>query len=300
MRRTAHLLLPATVALTLLLAACTAGPGGSPGPIAHPAGDQLVLRIAYSGGLAGPTLQLTEIPPFTLTGDGRVIVPGAQIELFPGPALPAVNVRRLTEDGIQAVLNEVARTGVFGASVEFRGAQNFVMDGGDTIFSLNADGREVEVVVYALGILDPAAQNPGISATEIAAHAALLRLSERLSNLDGWLGDGMWAEPSWHPFEPAAMRLIVRNADADPPDGSGIGNALLDWPDASDPATFGGPAEGDSQRCGVVRGQVAKDWYEALSVANELTRFVKGDHRYQVTVRFMLPDEPPECPAQAV
>jgi hypothetical protein len=96
------------------------------------------------------------------------------------------------------------------------------------------------------------------------------------------------------------MRLIVRNADADPPDGSGIGNALLDWPAGSDPATFGDPAQGGSLRCGVVSGQTAKDWYEALSVANELTRFVKDDHRYQLTVRFMLPDEPPECPAEAI
>jgi hypothetical protein len=36
---------------------------------------------------------------------------------------------------------------------------------------------------------------------------------------------------------------------------------------------------------------------EPLSGANGLTRFVKGDHRYRVTVRFQLPDEPPECPA---
>jgi len=244
-------------------------------------------------------MQLTEIPPFTLTGDGRVIVPGAQIELFPGPALPAVNVRRLTEDGIQAVLNEVARTALFGASVEYRGAQNFVMDGSDTIFSLHADGREVEVVVYGLGILDPAAPNTGISAAEIAAHGALQRLSDRLMNLEGWVPASAWAEPSWRPYQPEALRLLVRNADADPPDGSGIGNQLLDWPDASDPAAFGDPAEGGSLRCGVVNGQDAKDWYGALSTANQLTRFVKDDHRYQVTVRFMLPDEPLECPAQA-
>ena len=300
MRRIGRPLLPATVALSLLLAACAGGPGGSGEPITHPTGDQLVLRIAYRGGLAGPATQLTDFPTFTLVGDGRVIVPGAQIEIFPGRALPAVNVRRLTEDGIQAVLDEVAGTGLFGASVEYRGAQNFVMDASDTIFSLRADGREVEVVVYGLGTLDPAAQNTGISAAEIAAHGTLMRLSERLMNLDAWLDAGMWADPAWLQFEPAALRLIVRNADADPPDGSGIGNALLDWPTDSDPATFGDPAEGGSVRCGVVSGPAATDWYEALSVANELTRFVKDDHRYHVTVRLMLPDEPPECPAGPV
>jgi hypothetical protein len=288
------------LALALLLAACTAGPGGSEGPIAHPNGDELVLRIEYRGGFPGPDFLFTAFPSFTLTGDGRVIVPGAQIELFPGPALPAVNVRRLNEAGIQALLNEVAQSRLFGASIEYRGAQNCVMDASDTVFSLRADGREVEVVVYGLGTLDPAGQCPGVSAAEIAAHGALSRVNDRLMNLDGWLPASAWSEPSWRPFQPEALRLLIRNADADPPDGSGIGNQLLDWPSGSDPATFGDPTNAAELRCGVVSGQNATDWYEILSGANQLIRFVKDDHRYQVAVRFMLPDEPLECPAQAV
>ena len=291
--------MPAAVAMSLLLAACSGGPGGSGGPIAHPQGDELVLRIEFRGGMLGPGALAATLPPFTLTGDGRVIVPGAQIELFPGPLLPAVNVRRLAEDGIQALLAEVTRTGLFTTSVEFRGAQDFVMDAGDTVFTLHAAGREVEVVVFGLGTLDPAGNYPTISAAEIAAHGVLQRLSDRLMNPDSWLGEGLWAEPAWRAYQPEAMRLLVRNADADPPDDSGIGNQLLDWPAGSDPATFG-EATSDGERCGVVTGQEATDWYELLTGANQLTRFVSGDHRYQLTVRFMLPDEPPECPAQPV
>lgn len=299
MRRTARLLLPAIVALSILLAACTAGPGGSSGPIDHPTGDELVLRIEYSGGLVGPAFLFTSFPPFTLSGDGRVIVEGAQIAIFPGPALPAVNVRRLTEAGIQAVLDEVARTALFGSNVEYRGAQNCVMDVGDTIFTLHADGREVKVVVYGLGTLDPAGGCPGVSAAEIAAHRTLQNLSDRLTNMEAWLPAGAWAEPTWRAYQPEALRLLVRNADADPPDGSGIGSGLLDWPDASDPATFGDADALGDQRCGVVTGQSAQDWYAALSGANQLTRFVRGGHRYQVSVRFLLPDEPLECPQGA-
>jgi hypothetical protein len=283
------------MALSLLLAACAA-PGGSSGPIEHPTGDDLVLRIEFSGGFVGPAFIFTSFPSFTLSGDGRVIVPGAQDAIFPGPALPAVNVRRLSEAGIQAVLNEVARTGQFGASVAYRGAQNCVADAPDTIFTLHADGRQVQVTVYALGILDPSGSCPGVSAAEIAAHRTLQLLSERLSNLDAWLPANAWAEPSWRPYQPSALRLLVRNADADPPDGSGIPNPLLDWPDPSDPAAFGPPSPLSDQRCGVVSGQRAQDWYAALSGANQLTRFTKDGHRYQVTVRFMLPDEPLSCP----
>lgn len=299
MRRIVRPLLPVAFSLSLILAACSGGPGGSGGQIPHPDGNNLVLRLDYRGGMIRD-FHLTGFPPFTLTGDGRVIVPGAQIDIFPPPALPAVQVRRLTEAGIQAILAEIARTGLFGESVEYRGAQNFVTDAGDTVFTLHADGEDVEVVIHGLGGLDPSGEYPGVPAAEIAAHGTLAQLSDRLTNPDGWLAADMWADAEWQPFEPEALRLLVRNADEDPPDDSGIGNALLEWPEGSDPATFGDPASGGTLQCGVVSGEEAKDWYQLLSEANQLTRFVNGDHRYQVTVRFMLPDEPLECPAEAV
>lgn len=295
MRRIARPLLPAAMALAITLTSC-AGPGDSAGPIDHPSGDGLVLRIEYSGGFVPPAFLLTSFPSFTLAGDGRVIVPGAQIDIFPGPALPAANVRRLSEAGIQAVLREVARTGLFGATIEFRGAQNCVADASDTIFTLHADRHDVRVTVYALGTLDPANGCQGVSSAEAAAHRALQQLGERLTNLEAWLPASGWVDTTSRPYQPEALRLVVRNADADPPDGSGVGNALVDWPASSDPATFGDPAAFGDQRCGVVSGQTAKDWYALLSTSNQLTRFVKDGHRYEVTVRLLLPDEPPACP----
>jgi hypothetical protein len=298
MTRIARPLAPAALALSVLLAACAGGAGGSTGPIAHPAGDDLVLRVEYGGGMIRDFF-LTGFPPFTMTGDGRVIVPGAQIDIFPGPALPAVNVRKLTEEGIQAILKEVARTGLFSTSAEFRGAQNFVADAGDTILTLQAGGKDVVITVYALGLLSPVGNYPGVSDAELAAHRTLSHMVEELGNLDAQLPASAWADTAWHPFQPEALRLLVRNADADPPDENGIGNALLDWPVDSDPATFGDVTAGGDKRCGVVSGQEAEDWYTALGNANQLTRFTKGDHRYAVTVRFQLPDEPLECPQPA-
>jgi hypothetical protein len=295
MTRIARSLLSVAVALSIGLTAC-ASRGGTTGPITHPAGNDLVLRIEYTGGFVPAEFLFTSFPSFTLTGDGRVIVPGAQIDIFPGPALPAVNVRRLSEAGIQAVLNEVARTGLFGTSVEFRGAQNCVADASDTNFILHADARDVKVVVYGLGTVDPTSGCPGVSSAEATAHRALQGLSDRLTNLDAWLPATGWAETAWHAYKPTALRLLVRNTDADPPDGSGLANALVDWPDSSNPTTFGDLSQITQQRCGVVSGQRAQDWYAALSAANQLTRFVKDDHRNAVTVRPLLPDEAAECP----
>ena len=203
-------------------------------------------------------------------------------------------------DGIQAVLKQVIGTGLFGKSVELLAAQNFVADVGDTIFTLHADGADVTIRVYGLGVFDSAGTYPGVSAEELAANRTLSRLSQDLGNLDAILPASAWADAAWQPYQPEALRLLVRNADADAPDESGIGNGLLDWPVDSDPATFGDPTSDGAQRCGVVSGKEATDWYAALSSANQLTRFVKGAHRYEVTVRFQLPDEPPECPSPAV
>ena len=295
MRRIARPAQPAALALLVVLSACS-GPGSSPGPIDHPTGDALVLRMSYSGGMAGPMLDFAGFPPFSLTGDGRVFMQGAVPAIFPGPALPAVNVRRLSEAGIQAVLQEVARTGLFGTSIAFRGAQNCVMDAGDTVFTLHAEERAVTVTVYGLGTLDASNPCQGVSSSELAAHQALRTLSDRLGSFEAWLPASAWVETTWQAYRPEALRLIVRNADADPPDGSGISNPLVDWPDSSDPATFGQPGPFESERCGVVSGERADAWYAAIAAANQLTRFTKDQHRYQVTVRFFLPDEPLECP----
>ena len=286
-------------ALLLLLAACSGGSGPSDGQIAHPTGDELVLRVEYRGGmLAGGFF--TTLPSFTLLGDGRVILPGAQIDIFPGPALPSVQVRQLTEAGVQTVLNAVAASGQFARSADWRGAQNFVADAPDTVFTLNADGRTVTVTIYGLGTLVPGEEPPNFSTAEKPVHHALGQLVERLGTLDTWLPLTAWAtQQTWQPYVPDALRLLVRNADADPPDESGIANLELPWPTAVDPATFGEATEFGDFRCGVVTGDDADAWFESLSDANQLTRFVAGDHRYQVTVRPLLPDEPPECPSEA-
>jgi hypothetical protein len=287
---------PLTLGLSVLLAACSFGAGGSPDPVQHPVGDQLVLRVAFRGGFVAPQALLSRFPTFTLLGDGRVIVEGAHDEVYPGRALPAVLVRKLNEAGVQAVLAEVLGSGAFASSAEFRGAQNFIMDAANTVFTLRAAGREVTVVVYALNEFDTGANTHGVAAEEIATYRALTHLNDRLATLDQWLPSSDWTDTSWKPFVPESLRLVVRSAMADPPDESGIPNQLLPWPGSSDPGTFGAATTIAGSRCGAVSGEEATAWYAAMSTANELTRFVKGGDHYQVIARQLLPDEPLDCP----
>jgi hypothetical protein len=287
---------PLTLGLAALLASCALGAGGSPPPVQHPQGRQLVLRVAFQGGFVAPQVLLNRFPTFSLLGDGRVIAEGAQDMIYPGPALSAVLVRRLNEAGMQAVLAEVLGSGAFGSSGEFRGAQQVIMDAADTIFTLRAGGREVTVVVYALNEFDTSANTGGVSADEVATYRALSHLEARLTTLDQWLPSSDWTDAAWKPFVPESLRLVVRNATADPPDESGIANQLVPWPGSSAADSFGALTAIDGSRCGVVSGQHATAWYAALNTANALTRFVQGRERYQVTARQLLPDEPLECP----
>jgi hypothetical protein len=305
MRRTARspqrpALLTAGLLGTFILSAC-AGSGASASPtpddqIGHPEGDELVLRVEYAGGMVANS-HITNIPTFSMTGDGRVIVLGAQIDLFPGPALPPVLVRKLSEAGVQAVLQAVAASRQFASSVEWRGAQNFVADAANTVFTLHADGRDVVVDVYGLGTFADGQQPPNVPASEVAAHKALVTLNDRLTTLEQWLPADSWVDPAWDSYAAESLRLLLRNADADPPDDTGIGNTLIEWPVAGDAEAFGRPTSLDGYRCGVVSGEDAQAWYEVLESANQMTRWVSGEHRYEVTVRPLMPDEAKDCPA---
>ena len=68
-----------------------------------------------------------------VTGDGRVIMQGMQTLEFPGPALPALIERRLTEDGLQQVLRALEQTNLFTGDLELRGMNGMVADANDTI-----------------------------------------------------------------------------------------------------------------------------------------------------------------------
>ena len=100
------------------------------------------------------------------------------------------------------------------------------------------------------------------------------------------------------PFRAEALRLLVRNADAEAADPSGVARQVLPWPDAADAVTFGSAVSApQGERCGVVTGADAMAWLTVLARANAVTRFVAAGHSYAVTVRPLLPDEPRSCPS---
>ncbi len=300
---------PALVGGLLALSACAAS-GGTPPPssvpsgdgtIEHPGGSEAVLIVEYAGGMMPVDFAVTQLPAFVMLGDGRVIVQGMQTLEFPGPALPPLMERTLTPAGVQKVLEAVEDTNLFGEDVELRGAQAFVADAADTIFSLRAGGREVRLTVYALGMVTPGMElPPGMSAAEVNAHQALSQLNDALLNLDAWLTADDWEAEGWQPYEPDAFRLYVRDATGEPVDGGGLPEQVREWPTDDDPKAFGEEVVtfGNGTRCGVVEGDAGRAWLVELSASTQMTRWTTdGSNRLSVAPRPLLPHEERACPS---
>jgi hypothetical protein len=252
----------------------------------------VLLRLEHRGGFVPYEYHLTRVPHFSLHGDGRVIVTGAVPAIYPGPILPPLLERRLTEAGVQRVLRAALDSGALDRSATWDGAARFVADAADTVFTLRAGGREVVVSVYALGIGGDLSQ---LTAKERQAHEALSDLAAQLTDLESWLPASAWADDGWDAYRSDAIRLVTRNADGDPKSQDGISLRIEPWPLPGDPALFGDPTGVDGWRCGVVTGTDADAWWDALADADQLTRWRGGGHRYAVMPRPLLPDEPQSC-----
>ena len=295
MTRPRHALL-AALPVAVLLASCNLVSPPSYAGVPHPAGSELVVRVEWTGGFVPYEYLFTSLPRFTLLGDGRVFVDGPQIEIYPGPALPNVQVRRLTEEGIQSILFRIAESGLFDEGHSWNAATQFIADANSTVFTVRADNREVVVDVYALGLLaEPNVAPPGIPADELEAHDRLTALENDLLNLDAWIPADDWTDATWQSYEPDALRLLVANIDAQPPNPDGLDSEPIPWPGATDPDQFGTASTIQDFRCGVVSGEEGAAWYAAMSQANELTRWSRDGHLYSVTPRPLLPDEPLDC-----
>jgi len=308
---------PGLFVVLFLLAACAAPGGGSSGTsppagsddggasgdIEHPTASEPILVVDNTGGFIPVQFMATQLPVFVLLGDGRVIMQGAQTLEFPGPALPAIIERTLTEEGIQEVLRGVEDTGLFTTDVELNGAQSVVADAANTRFALNAGGREVTVSVYGLGALLPDMEPPpGMTSGEIEAHRILGQLNDGLMTLDTWLPGTAWESEGWQPYRPDAFRLYVRDVTGEPIEGGDLPEQVRDWPTDDDPAAFGEVEAffGDGTRCGVVDGELGGLWNEELNAATQMTLWTDdGERRFSVLARPVLPHEDPACPELA-
>ena len=285
----------AIAAVAVLASACGGvtnddpGSGGATGAtgatgIEHPTGaDQLILRMAYQGGFVPYEYTLGSTPFWSLFGDGTLIVPGPQIEIYPGPALPNLTATQLSEDGIQAILEAARDAGLLDGDANY--GDQCIADAATTVFTTTADGTTSVVSAYALDVGEPA----GTCGNEkdVDARAKLAAFQAKLTDLRSWLPDG--SVGSERPFDPTEMRVYVLPYQGDPE----LPQDPIEWPLEPPLDAFGEPIPNApaNTRCGVVTGEDLATLLSATRAANALTPWTSDGTDYQLIFRPLLPDE---------
>ena len=258
------------VAACALLAGCGTPPvAGKPPATFAPA--ELVLRVFTSGGLLPMSAAVTALPEISVYGDGRAITTGATPAIYPGPALPNLQVKRLAPAEVAELARRALAAGV--GNGEDTGTPG-VMDAPSMRITVRTEAGLVSTVVAAPGFEDDSLSG--------AQRAARQRMKDLVTDL--WVAAGGDQRPA--AYEPARIAAVATEWQAsgsdlpsDPP--------AVQWPgDAALP----GPALPDrtSVRCvDVAAGPVLA----AAKGANMRTPWVSGGSRWLVQFRPLLPDE---------
>ncbi len=283
----------AAALLAIALVACSdassgsevADPPASAGRIAHPTEPaQLVLRVASEGGFVAPSSTLSAIPSVSLYGDGTLITPGPQVAIYPGPALPAIQQRHVSEEGVQAIVHAALETGLdHGRDMTDLGSVG-VADAATTVLTLDASGARHTTRVYALG--DLGGRPPGMSQQEFLARTRLQALVRKLARLDAWLPSGSITGAT--AYEASSARLFASSYRGDP----SLPQAAVPWPLAQPLASSRRTTWPGGYGCLDVAGA---DWADTVMPAarstNQLTPWLSDGRRWSLVFRPLLPDE---------
>ena len=247
--------------------------------------SDLVLQVGYRGGFTPVEYQLTNLPFFSLYGDGTLLTPGPQIEIYPGPALASIQQQTVTEDGVQAILHAALEAGLAEAKDMADLGSVGIADAADTVFTIRTDDVERTIRVYALAEFGPD-RPAGMDRDEFDARQKLSDLAVDLTDLATWLPAGSLEEPTV--YEALGARVFVgeHREDEDLP------QAVIPWPLEPPLGSLGSSDATYGYGCMIVTGPEWTDTLLPAAVgANQLSPWRSDGHRYTVILRQLLPDE---------
>lgn len=259
------------------------GSGSSPQPTDP---SELVLRVTVEGGYTTVDYQLTILPTFSLYADGTIITPGPQIEIYPPPALPALESRTVSAEGVDAIVAAAIAAGLGDVGDLTDMGSVGVADAPDTVITLHTDEIDTTVRVYALSDLQE--RPPGMSQDEFDARTALNTFVTDLGRLDAWVPEGSIQDEA-EPYEASSARIFVQDYQGN----DDLTQEPIAWPLEPALETFGEPSPSTGGfRCDVVSGS---DWSQHLAPAaqpaNQLTPWTSEGEPWSVLFRPLLPDE---------
>jgi hypothetical protein len=277
----------------LILAGCVRGHAGAagatpsastvPSPTARPSGGIFYLRAWQTQALA-PENTFTWLPVVTISNgqfiDGQVAV----IMIYPGPLWAGPSVRTISQAGIDTVVAEARRQGLFDVGTQ----HDFV----DELAPGSVVGH-LEIIVdstlYELSG-DPTALMRCRCIPEPGTNGAFAAFWQRLTDIPGWLGAEVGQAAEYKPD-----RLAVLTQPPVEPE-SGITPNEVDWPLTTPFAEFGIAFGSDGTRCAVIGGTDVDKLLPVVKQANQLTRFVDSSGaRRTLLVRTVVPGEPGPC-----
>jgi hypothetical protein len=259
--------------------ACASGAAAPPdqGPVI----EGLVLRVETRGGFLPAAYALTRIPHFSLYADGLIVMEGAQIAIYPGPAISSVFSMKVNGDGLGRIIEAARRAGLDGPDRTYD--LPTIADAGTTTFTFIEDGRRHVISAYALG-MDPS--DPSIPEAERKARATLVELQTKLQTLQNWLPEGsLSAEKA---FDYQGLAVIVSTEPVE----EQLEQQDLTWPLDRPIAELAKPAATvPVVSCFTVEGQDLATLRPFVERANELTPWKDDGETYWLRFRPLLPDE---------
>ncbi|GIE86242.1 hypothetical protein [Actinoplanes regularis] len=285
MTRTRGLLTAAAVPLILMAGCAQPGEAGSAAdPIAEsaPVQDSTVLvRISQEGGFVPAGYAYGRLPDVTVYADGRVISNGPVPAIAPGPALPNLQMIKITPERARKWADDAVAAGVkTGADLGLPG----VADIPDTVITATSAGKTQMVRVMALHQALP--NDPKLSAVQQSARKKLAAFAD---DLTAFAESGSPAPTAWQPASLAALAQPYVAAD------DGLKQVAQDWPG---PALPGAElSTGAGLHCLAVSGAEKDAVLAAAAKANLRTPWKSGGKQWQVTFRPLLPDETGGCAA---
>jgi hypothetical protein len=266
-----------TLAATSIATACTSTPSATPSPSPAPVDSNLaVVRIDQTTGMMPPWISLEWYPSVAVYADGRVIVPGPMVELYPGPALPNLTVTRVTQAGLGQILELAASAGLRGPD---RTLGEPLLDSGTTNFTVVTGGGRHMTQVWSLA-------DPG---DEIAA---VRQFQDALLSLRTWLGAEVVGEDE--PYAWDRLRILSTPTDPNSSPDPALAS-IVDWPLGPLGSAGISLEELANYRCGLVEGARLDTLRPILAVANELTLWRSDGETYAVKFHPLLPDDE-ACP----
>ena len=289
-------------------AACSSGSGtpaaspsgspaapGSPAPTTAPSPSasaaRLILRVTGEGGFIGPAANLNAVPSVSVYADGRILTPGGQAAMYPGPLVPSVSVRDLGPAGAAAIVQAIRAAGLDRDATGSGGG--IAGDTGTNVFSVTLDGATV-VTRYALGGGAPGPGGPGVpggpGGSDDPARAAALDLLARLTD-----PAETWGQPAAPETADVPLGYRVFVAPGAPAVDPAVTQASVAWPLTPGLDEYGTPAVPDrgipGLRLAAILGADAAAMKPVFDVATSVTPFTSGGQPYTLYVRPLLPDE---------